>query len=194
MKGPKPRNLAERFWKKVDTSGGDGACWPWIAGTDGKRGYGRIGTGSRTDKSARSTQAQRVAWTLMFGPIDDDICVCRHCDNPPCCNPKHLFLGNRAANLADMTAKGRRVRGETNGCAKLTSDQVREILVLSAKSSLTSAAIGARYGVGGRAVRKIALGQRWAHIDRGVAESASAAVGTALVTKAASATIAKGSQ
>lgn len=43
----------------------------------------------------------------MNGPIPDGMLACHHCDNPPCVNPAHLFLGNNAQNLCDMAAKGR---------------------------------------------------------------------------------------
>lgn len=65
------------------------------------KGYGQIGDG----RCLRYTH--RVAWELVNGPIPDGMHVCHHCDNPPCCNVDHLFLGTDADNNADMIAKGR---------------------------------------------------------------------------------------
>jgi hypothetical protein len=51
--------------------------------------------------------AHRVAWMLAHGEIPDGLCVLHRCDNPPCINIDHLFLGTHADNVADKMAKGR---------------------------------------------------------------------------------------
>ena len=76
-------------------------------------GYGYI------KKDGRMRLAHRVVWELENGPIPQDIFVLHKCDNPPCCNPDHLFLGDQTANLHDMTAKGRRAEGEQHGNASV---------------------------------------------------------------------------
>ena len=95
----KRTDTATRFWPRVQKADG---CWPWIAsiGTDG---YGKFWVRGRT------THAHRVAWELTHGqiPDDDPRLVCHHCDNPPCCNPAHLFLGTHSENAQDMVRKGR---------------------------------------------------------------------------------------
>ena len=93
--------MAKQFWARVDTSGGPDACWPW-QGARLPRGYGKM-TGAG--------YAHRIAWELENGPVPAGMYVCHHCDNPPCCNPAHLFTGDAAANNADMDAKGRSGRG-----------------------------------------------------------------------------------
>jgi hypothetical protein len=55
----------------------------------------------------RTRGAHRVAWTLTYGPIPKNLCVLHHCDNKPCCNPAHLFLGTKVDNARDMIVKGR---------------------------------------------------------------------------------------
>lgn len=91
---------AVRFWRLVDKSGGDDACWPWT-GSPSTNGYGQFGIKSR------KIPAHRLAYLFHFGHIDPALLVCHRCDNPPCCNPAHLFLGNHTDNARDMIAKGR---------------------------------------------------------------------------------------
>ena len=75
-------------------------CWEWKGSRD-KQGYGLIG--GLHDKR----RTHRVAWILAFGPIPNDLFVCHKCDNPPCCNPDHFFLGTAQDNHDDMIQKGR---------------------------------------------------------------------------------------
>lgn len=112
--------LEERLWAKVDRRG-DGECWPFIGHCHPKRGYGSL--------SGAFPEAHRAAWIVTHGPVPKGIMVCHRCDNPPCCNPSHLFLGTAADNARDMATKGRGtgVRGTRNKNAKLTWDQVQEI-------------------------------------------------------------------
>src|SRR4051794_14535196 len=92
---------AERFWSKVDIRGPED-CWPWTA-SKLPRGYGQIyHSGLR-----RPVAAQRMAWELTRGAIPPGLGVLHSCDNPPCVNPAHLWIGTDADNHADMVAKGR---------------------------------------------------------------------------------------
>src|SRR4051794_31357857 len=120
--GGRPPNTVEKVLAKVDRSGGPDACWPWT-GYCNSRGYGEAMI------ERRHVRVHRVAWEAEHGPIPDDMLLCHRCDNPPCCNPAHHFIGTSADNNADMKAKGRArgVRGTANAGAKLTADQVRSI-------------------------------------------------------------------
>lgn len=104
----KVKDISERFWSKVKC-GTDDECWLWQAHRQAHRGYGTFGIGSRLIPGSRHTSAlaHRVAWELTYGPVPNGARVLHQCDNPPCCNPKHLFLGSQADNVADMIAKGR---------------------------------------------------------------------------------------
>lgn len=113
-KGPAPRDPVERFWEHVDVRGPDD-CWPWLAGCY-PNGYGRMGMGSRADDSRRDVMAHRFAWELEHSEIPKGMNVCHQCDNPPCVNVEHLFLGTQADNLVDMHNKGRGKECELHCC------------------------------------------------------------------------------
>lgn len=62
--------------------------------------------------------------------MTDDVCLLHSCDNPPCVNPNHLYIGDRADNVRDKVERGRLRIGEDAGMAKLTEAQARRILSL----------------------------------------------------------------
>ncbi len=86
------------------------SCWEW----QGSRTHG--GYGEACFKRNRKS-AHVFAYIAAHGPLPDGVCVLHKCDNPPCCNPLHLFLGTFAENNKDRNRKGRSYR-------KLTPDQV----------------------------------------------------------------------
>ena len=101
--GPKPQPIEERFWRHV-VKNGDNECWGWLGARTGpsKWKYGVLGR-----RDGGTTVASRISWEIHFGPIPDGMFACHHCDNPPCTNPKHLFLGTQLDNLRDASAKNR---------------------------------------------------------------------------------------
>ena len=105
------RTVAERLAARlVRMSNG---CLEWTGAASSPSGYGVIGRGTR---GQGWTSTHRLAWELANGPIPPGLDVCHHCDNPPCCDVEHLFLGTRAENMADMMAKGRRIYEPVTQC------------------------------------------------------------------------------
>lgn len=116
-----PRSLAARFWPHVDRGDNEDACWTWTRYCDDD-GYGILCIGPARYRT------HRVAWSLTQGPIPPEALVLHRCDNPPCCNPAHLFLGDHSRNQAD-TAAGRR---RTVFAARRAVDQGQQQLPLAA--------------------------------------------------------------
>ncbi len=132
--------IEERFWRYVNKDGPipsscpeRGPCWVWTGARNGHTQwqYGVLGKTSCTDSASL---AHRVSWELHVGPIPEGKLVCHRCDNPPCVNPAHLFIGGYIENAEDMMSKGRHPfcgdghqHGEKNKHSVLTDDIVREI-------------------------------------------------------------------
>lgn len=162
MKTNTPR--PERYRAKVDRRGPDD-CWPWTACRN-QFGYGHFNGGTVNGK--REQLAHRYGYIIEVGPIPDGMNVCHHCDNPPCQNPAHWFLGDPHANSADKVAKGRHrwgpQVGTVNSRALLTEDDVREIRRLHS-AGMTQRPIADRYSINQSAVSKIVARVNWSHVD-----------------------------
>lgn len=132
---------AKSFWQRVEVTA-DG-CWGW-SGVINSTGRPVL---SPTIK--RKVLAARYSYWLHNGEIPDGKVICHRCDNPKCVNPAHLFAGSQADNMADMTAKGRRVgtanRGDANGRAKIRSADILAIADL--KKHRDAKDIAAMFGV-----------------------------------------------
>lgn len=97
--------LEVRFWKRVATAGPD-ECWEWTGSRHKRGGYGQVT--ATINGVRRPWKAHRIAWELAnTAEVPEGLEVCHTCDNPPCCNPTHLFVGSHADNMADMKSKGR---------------------------------------------------------------------------------------
>ncbi len=143
------QNLLSRFESFFERGDPD-SCWEWKGGRHGK-GYGQFGNPTR--------KAHRVAWEMYCGPVSNGLHVLHRCDNPPCVNPKHLFLGTNLDNVRDKIAKGRarNVRGEESPSALLTEQQVRLIRV----DPRIHRVIAADYGISQSTVSAVKQLQNW---------------------------------
>jgi Mor family transcriptional regulator len=100
--------------------------------------------------------------------MSDGTEVCHKCDNPPCVNPDHLFLGTHAENMKDMGDKGRRIgkaQGEESGRARLAAEQIVEIRRRYAEGGISYRDLAARYGVGKNTIQAIIQRRSWRHVD-----------------------------
>lgn len=174
----------KRFWERVDRRGPN-ECWLWLGGHDTKDGYGRAFDGKRT------RQAHDVAWELANKRKVPRGKLIRHsCDNPPCCNPKHLLCGTSKDNYRDAEERGRNripyvhthvplhrrprgdrngmrlhpeavLRGERNGNSKLTRRKVEAIRRVRRETRLSYPKLAQRFGTSTSQAHRIVKGDAW---------------------------------
>lgn len=128
-------------------------------------GYGRVG-GDRDQPGPAVELAHRVAFRLTHGYCPPRL---RHrCDNPPCCNVRHLLPGTQLQNIHDAVERGRLrpARGEAHPRARLTEALVREV-VARRRAGATYVAIADGLGLTCSQVADVVTGRTWTHITGG---------------------------
>lgn len=161
---------AARFWSRVSRGGPDD-CWPWQGGAY-SNGYPRFCV------QMGNFVATRIAYQVHTGQDPGDLFVCHSCDNPPCCNPAHLFLGSHLENVRDAVAKGRNDcgRGDRHGARthperflgrferRFTEAQVRAIRSEYAGGGVSTLTLAERHGVSDTTIGHMLRGNTWAHV------------------------------
>ena len=148
-------NTEAEVWARIRKLGPD-ACWPWL-GARTARGYGNV------QYNGKWLYAHRLVYTWAVGAIPPGMDVCHTCDNPPCCNPAHLFLGTRMQNMADAVRKGRVANGERLPQSKLSEKSV--VLARRAyRVGMTIEEIAALCRMSEQAIRRAVLKESWRHV------------------------------
>lgn len=151
------------IWRYVEVGEKD-ECWPWL-GTR-RKGYGRYRTGGPNFQSAH-----RVVFVLCkfggdFRKFARTGLLVRHtCDNPSCCNPRHLLSGTHLDNARDRLERDRcnPIRGETVHSAKLNTRDVRKIRkrLLCGEKPID---LANEYGVTRQNINAISKKETWKHV------------------------------
>jgi hypothetical protein len=139
-------------------------CWIWKRSKI-KKGYGH------PKFKGKLILAHRLSYLTFVGEIPNNLFVLHTCDNPPCVNPKHLFLGTNQDNMKDRNNKNRQAKGEDQGNSKLVQEEVNEIRTLwsaeleerakGKNSQLTQRELGKRFGVGQGQINRIVNNKSW---------------------------------
>lgn len=136
-------------------------CWIWMAGRkENKKGrdYGIVWA------NGKRYPAHVLSFKLHGGRLRKDQIVCHDCDNPPCCNPEHLFAGTDKDNCQDKIKKGRAKyeKGSDRYNAKLTEADVVKIKQLL--KTVPAAHVATEFKVSKTAIHNIKNGLRWKHV------------------------------
>lgn len=147
------QRTVEQFWQMVRV-GHEEECWSWLGGY--KNGYGRLWWRDR------SRRAHQVAFELHHGrPLTPGLFVLHHCDNPPCCNPAHLYEGTQADNNRDRDARKR-----TRGHATLSAVQVHAIRdAYASGQQVTQNDLARQFGVTQSSISRVLSRDSWAHLE-----------------------------
>ena len=138
-----------KFWMRVGL-GTDTQCWEW-RGAKNPRGYGRV--------AGHRKMAHRVAYELVCGPIPPGKLLRHKCDNPACCNPKHLVPGSHQDNMTDMVARKRAARGVRNGRTSLSTEDVAYIR--KNPDNMTGRALALKFNMATSSITYIRNGRSW---------------------------------
>jgi hypothetical protein len=148
----------ERFEKYVQKDPVSG-CWNWIGSCYGK-GYGHFGI------RGKIYPAHRIAYIWYVGTVPNGLFVLHECDNPPCVNPDHLFLGTHQNNVDDKCSKGceSHLYGVQNSSCKLTNQQVQEIRQRYSTEFITQTDLAREYRVSITTINWIVHNKTWKHL------------------------------
>jgi HNH endonuclease len=130
-------------------------CWKWN-GAINKWGYGIVRWKGKT------VLAHRLSWESHNFRDAGDLLICHKCDNPPCVNPNHLFIGTHQDNMRDRDEKGRGYdrSGIRNGRAKINSDEAETIRLRYWKGD-NRKSLAEEFGIGLSQLQRIAKRINW---------------------------------
>jgi hypothetical protein len=149
-------------------------CWEWN-GARTSAGYGEISRGGKV------RYVHRLSWEIHRSPIPKGQHVLHRCDNPPCWNPDHLFLGTNQDNTDDKIAKGRMRHGHLYGdqhparthpetflkygedhwAARITVTIARQVRADWAGGTMRKVDIARKFNINRGTVHHIIAGKNW---------------------------------
>lgn len=147
------------YERVMDRTRRDGECLVFT-GCRRAAGYGLVGASPRKNGTKGNVSVHRVVWEHHHGSIPKELCVCHHCDNPPCVEITHLFTGTPTENMRDAMNKRRLAAGERNGQTHLAESDVQRIRRL-VRAGSTLRSVARQYGVCHKTILNIATRATW---------------------------------
>lgn len=147
----KSSKIEKLFWSNVIKTEN---CWIYTKSLLSS-GYGRVG----------QKRAHRFSYELHCGAIPENMYVCHRCDNPPCVNPNHLFLGTPKDNVTDRVNKRRcnTPAGDRHWNRKLT-----ESLIITIKEMINNGMhyrdVADKFNVSHATIHDIKQNKTWKHV------------------------------
>jgi len=152
------KSVVDRFWAKVDKSGGSDACWLWIASRD-SNGYGAFKV------NGKKINAHRYSLSLQLGRMPNGL-ACHSCDNRQCVNPQHLHEGTHQSNMDECRERGRTCKGVPNTyTAKLSAVEITAIDQMY-RSGKNHREIAEMFDISRNQVGRILRREQWKHIRK----------------------------
>lgn len=159
-RGKETMPFGERLASWIRFPANENSCAIWM-GHLTRGGYGKIS--KLVNGKCASVRSHRAVYELYFGLFDPSVEVLHSCDNPPCCNIRHLFIGSQQDNMSDKISKNRHAKGETMGNAKLTTREVIRIKSLIERGEKQKN-IAAQFDASEATISAIKLGKIWKHV------------------------------
>lgn len=147
----KKRRRTNQFWRSVAITADPERCWEWQGGV-GPGGYGRV------NWAGRVIGTHVLSYTLCVGKPTK--WVLHTCDNPQCCNPKHLYEGTPLDNARDRDQRGRGAHQNGNSRRRLAPEEVELIRTLLAEG-VPQMQVAERLGVHYTAINHVNTGKTW---------------------------------
>lgn len=145
----------QRFWRKIDKREEDD-CWIWKGAISNNR-YGHMNYDGKDEYS------HRLCYMISYGEIPENMEVCHNCNNPLCCNPRHLCIGTHQDNMRYMVDTGRSTKGEKHPNHLLTEEEIDQIRDKYSKSKdkIKQSDLAMMYEVSTHAISDVICNKTW---------------------------------